>query len=189
MRMCKEQLVFQWCAAAFACRRHPEGDQGLPPATRSGSRRPRQYEDRKRARTRRHRLGLCRRWPQSRALACSRTAPWLYRKIRRCRWRSRPLATGSAQGFRDLDKRRDIKMTIEITGCATSHDDKANVAVHHRPDRPQRMIGRHALLRRYITEHRFLLVVFSAHSFASRLTHETNLSHKSFRKSSFSTSC
>src|SRR3989441_4353163 len=40
-------------------------------------------------------------------------------------------------------------------------------AVHHRPDRPQRMIGRHALLRRYITEHRFLLVVFSAHSFAS----------------------
>src|SRR5713226_1308763 len=40
-----------------------------------------------------------------------------------------PLATGSAQGFRDLDKRRDIKMTIEITGCAASHDDNANVGV------------------------------------------------------------
>jgi hypothetical protein len=40
-----------------------------------------------------------------------------------------PLATGSAQGFRDLYKRRDIKMTIEITGCAASHDDNANVGV------------------------------------------------------------
>src|SRR6266481_10013959 len=40
-----------------------------------------------------------------------------------------PLATGSAQGLRDLDKRRDIKMTIEITGCAASHDDNANVGV------------------------------------------------------------
>src|SRR2546426_12797394 len=40
-----------------------------------------------------------------------------------------PLATGSAQGFRDLDKRMDIKMTIEITGCAASHDDNANVGV------------------------------------------------------------
>src|SRR6266403_208649 len=40
-----------------------------------------------------------------------------------------PLATGSAQGFRDLDERRDIKMTIEITGCAARHDDNANVEV------------------------------------------------------------
>src|SRR5260370_23398477 len=40
-----------------------------------------------------------------------------------------PLATGNAQGLCDLDKRRDIKMTIEITRCAASHDDNANVGV------------------------------------------------------------
>src|SRR6202023_1820292 len=110
--------VFRWCAAAFACRRHREGDQGLPPANRSGSRHPRQYEDRKRARTRRYRLwhALAQRhgFIEESAVVGGVLGP---------------LATGSAQGFRDLDKRRDIKMTIEITGCAASHDDNANAEV------------------------------------------------------------
>src|SRR6267142_1740892 len=34
-----------------------------------------------------------------------------------------PLAPGSAQGLGDLDKRRNIEMTIEITRGASSHDD------------------------------------------------------------------
>jgi hypothetical protein len=40
-----------------------------------------------------------------------------------------PLATGSPQGLCDLDESRDIKMTIEITGCAASHDDNPNAGV------------------------------------------------------------
>src|SRR5258708_16290499 len=40
-----------------------------------------------------------------------------------------PLAAGSAQGLGDLDKRRNTKMTIEITGRASGHDDNTNVSV------------------------------------------------------------
>src|SRR5216683_109333 len=40
----------------------------------------------------------------------------------------RPLATGSAQGLCEADKRSDGKMTNEITGRAASHDDNANVS-------------------------------------------------------------
>jgi hypothetical protein len=40
-----------------------------------------------------------------------------------------PLAAGSAQGLCDFDKRRNIKMTIKITGRAASHDDNANLSV------------------------------------------------------------
>src|SRR6266853_1786151 len=40
-----------------------------------------------------------------------------------------PLATGRAQGLCEADKRSDGIMTNKITGCATSHDDNANVGV------------------------------------------------------------
>src|SRR5207244_3016835 len=40
-----------------------------------------------------------------------------------------PLAAGSAQGLGDLDKRRNTKMTIEITGRASSNDDNPNLSV------------------------------------------------------------
>src|SRR5258706_10077913 len=40
-----------------------------------------------------------------------------------------PLATRSAQGLCELDKCSDGEMTNEVTGCAASHDDKANVGV------------------------------------------------------------
>src|SRR5713226_5243223 len=40
-----------------------------------------------------------------------------------------PLAAGSAQGLGDLDKRRNTKMTIEITGRPSSNDDNANLSV------------------------------------------------------------
>jgi len=51
------QLVFQWRAAAFACRPAPGRRPRFAPATRSGSRVLEQYEDRKRARTEGNRLG------------------------------------------------------------------------------------------------------------------------------------
>ena len=35
--------------------------------------------------------------------------------------------------------------------------------IHHPPNRPQRMIGRHAPLRRYVAEHGILLKVVSSH--------------------------
>src|SRR3984893_7900785 len=37
-----------------------------------------------------------------------------------------PLATGRPEGLRDLNKRWDIEVTIEITRCATGDDDHAN---------------------------------------------------------------
>ncbi len=40
-----------------------------------------------------------------------------------------PLAAGSAQGFSDLDKRRNMKMTIEITGRTSGHDDYTNIGI------------------------------------------------------------
>src|SRR6267142_2393502 len=40
-----------------------------------------------------------------------------------------PLAAGSAQGLGDLDKRRNTKMTIEITRGASGHHDYTNVGV------------------------------------------------------------
>jgi hypothetical protein len=94
-----------------------------------GSRHPRQYEDRKRARTRRHRPGLCPRWTQLPALACSRTAPWLCRRSRR-RWRSR--ATG--------DQRRGGKFTP-----SASRSDRCGFQTPPLPFREERrklLIGR-----------------------------------------------
>src|SRR5258706_4165240 len=41
----------------------------------------------------------------------------------------RPLATGSAQGLCEADKRSDGIMTNKIAGCAASHDDNANIGV------------------------------------------------------------
>src|SRR5258708_28201004 len=40
-----------------------------------------------------------------------------------------PLAAGSAQGLCDFDKRRNTKMTIEITRGASGHHDYTNVRV------------------------------------------------------------
>src|SRR5882762_3275539 len=40
-----------------------------------------------------------------------------------------PLAAGSPQGLGDLDKRRNKKMTIEITGRASGDDDYTNIGV------------------------------------------------------------
>src|ERR1700740_3632025 len=129
MRMCMSAAGVPMVLGSLFVPPHREGDQGLPPATRSGSRHPRQYEDRKRARTRRHRLGLCRRSPQLPALDALAQRHGFIKESAVVGGVLGPLATGSAQGFRDLDKRRDIKMTIEITGCAASHDENANVGV------------------------------------------------------------
>src|SRR3990172_1031474 len=68
--------------------------------------------------------------------------------------------------------------------------------VHHLPDRSQGMILRHALLRRYVAEHRFLFRVFSAHGFSSAVRCEQEIDVPNHAKDayktdfvSFSTSC
>src|SRR6185369_8823525 len=40
-----------------------------------------------------------------------------------------PLAAGSPQGLGDLNKGRNMKMSIEITGRSSGHDDDTNVRV------------------------------------------------------------
>ncbi len=60
---------------------------------------------------------------------------------------------------------------------------------NHCSDQTQGVFGGYPLLRRKITEHGFLLAIFSAHRFASWLIPETDPARKSCWNQSFSTSC